>query len=619
MADYIGLQGIFNALAGGGANAVNLYAQEKDRQRRLDFQQRQFDADQAYRQKGLEQNSRQMDQVDRKIDLTEEAFRDEQETKRRKELIAKQEMISGNAAALAGQRGFNSRFDFFLSDDPDAQVMLQASVGNLASKERGLPTEVRLLDAGVNEDGEKLYQTSFVGKKGKQQNFGLPSTKRQLATQVRAMNVSYGIIDHLAAAGIGIETRPDGEKVLVNEKGPNREFDAEQQQVVADLDTAAMDSVGVGVQEIINNPPQQVVQEALAAEDTDPPQGLAYEGMPAGERPPPVPAPLSRLTAAGYPDMTELGPVINARRQEEEDVRQARAGRANRTRILPPPMYANPAASSVVAAQNTTQDDVVDQAQPSLPTQPQRTSNRDTETTDKATQITEKATEEITKPEISPRRRAAIFASQVQAMGGDMSSADNQKMYQSLLNPQTSTGISADAARLLSEQRALRKERREAADQQTERNQATVSNFSKRFSEIQMANMGFTNPEDITYNVIDTAAKNKPLLALSGLPTDINMMNDTQLARYLDMVEESMRANNKGKGGLFSRGRTNTRGTLSNKIIPTEIAAESFFKSRTPEAQNVMIEEAGSLEAAIRMITEDYKKQLAKADKTKDR
>ena len=32
-----------------------------------------------------------------------------------------------------------------------------------------------------------------------------------------------------------------------------------------------------------------------------------------------------------------------------------------------------------------------------------------------------------------------------------------------------------------------------------------------------------------------------------------------------------------------------------------------------------MIEEAGSLEAAVRMIAEDFKKELAKADKTKDR
>lgn len=269
MANYIGLQGIFNALAGGGANAVNIYAQEKDRQRRLAFDEQKFAADQAYRKNVLDHDRRRLDLAARRMDHTEAVYRDQEEAARRRELIERQTKLAGYAGTLAGQRGYNDRFSFLMSDDPDGHLMLEASIGNLASKERKTDTQVKLVEAGVNEQGEKLYQTTFMGKKGKVQNFGPASTKAQLAGQVRAMNVSYGIIDHLAADGVGVQTKPDGQKVLVNDKGKTPELDAEQQQVVAQLEDVAQQSMGTGLQDVLDNPPERAVQEALAQEDVE--------------------------------------------------------------------------------------------------------------------------------------------------------------------------------------------------------------------------------------------------------------------------------------------------------------------------------------------------------------
>ena len=291
MANYMGLQAVFNTLANGGAQAVNIYAQEKDRQRRLAFDEKKFDANEVYRQKALEQNSRQLDQADARIalgrdkqKLLEQSYSDEQEAIRRKELIQNQTQLSGNVGAWATQKGYTDIPSYLRSDDPDAHTFLEQGVSNVASYMRGTQTQTWLKPAGKNEQGIPLFITSFTGKDGGEKSFGIPSTKEQLAGMVNKLNISFAIPDYLAQQGIGVTNSPSGQKLLVNVGGGGPELKPEQQKAVSELEQQTKQTIGVGVQEMLDNPPEQQVQQALDQVDGENEKGAAYDGMPAGLR-----------------------------------------------------------------------------------------------------------------------------------------------------------------------------------------------------------------------------------------------------------------------------------------------------------------------------------------------
>ena len=460
MANYIGLQGIFNALAGAGANAVNVYAQEKEHQRRLAFEQRKFDADQAYRQQTVDLDTRRLDQVDRsfeadqqhrenqlgldqqrinhegrRIDLldkghelaldqhqlaketqsfNENKWQHLQDTERRKQVVDTQYRLAGNMRALAMEKGYDTPRDMASAGEPDAMTYYNASLTNVARFTLNRDVSAQLVPAGTDEAGDDLFSISYSD--GSENHlFGQPATLDQIATKVSAFNIEMGVPVYADQHGMAIDHDQNGKAMLVNKEG-KPELSPEQKQKAQELDQQLQENTGRTLQETLDSPVLPELQAELER----------------GQR-----TPKSRLTASGYPDMTETGPAINSRRAMEEDVRQGLALRDMQSRPTVKPKdtgrFTQKDTHEVITP-------VTDKSE--LPVTPVATSAPETQSGPAKTPQAQ-----IASPRTSPRRSAAIFANQAMAAGGKdaLSDARMQIIYQELLrgNPEAKASASA--------------------------------------------------------------------------------------------------------------------------------------------------------------------------------
>lgn len=465
MANYIGLQGIFNALAGGGANAVNIYAQEKDRQRRLAFDEKKFEADQAYKKQVLDQDQQRIDHATRAQDFVENKWQHLEDQKRREGVVDLQYRLAGNLRAMALERGYESPRDMAKAGDADAMNYFNSGIQNLARYTTNKDLTTELVEAGTDEAGDKLFTIRYSDG-SKNRIFGGAATLDDIAGRVNAFNLEVGIPVFAARNGMAIDYDQNGRAMLVNKEG-KPELSPDQQKAAAELDQQIKDQTGRSLQETLDNPVMPEVKAELE-------KGLAYEGMPSGERAEPTKKPrnLNEFYAREFEGNKEAVASIPYVQAYEE------AGGGAKGSLAATGSALGSAAKGltylgkegwdalgwygdqIIDGVGTLAGSAVDSFNGNPPTQKAETPEvteqsatqpsaapTNTPAAGTVTSQASKAQEQVVKQQTSPKRAAAIFANQMMAAGGKdaMGSVQAQAIYQELLkgNPEAKAAASA--------------------------------------------------------------------------------------------------------------------------------------------------------------------------------
>ena len=297
MANYTGLQAVFNALAGGGANAVNIYAQEKDRQRRLEFDREKMEADRAYRQQSLEQGNRRLDLTEagmeadqayrqqalavneRKTDLLERTYEDEQELLRKQERKQAFSALQGQAGQLAANKGYTDTQSFY-RNDPDALPSLNQAAQIYFGDALG-GKQIKLEVDGKGKDGSDKYRIFVDDGNGGYTPFAKNITRDFLSGFINKETAALGIPDYLKQAGLSTARAKDGSVVIVDDQTGSPDISPEQSQVVDAIRQQVEPTTGEPIEQTLANPPSEQIKQVVAGQQqSEQPHQQAPELMP---------------------------------------------------------------------------------------------------------------------------------------------------------------------------------------------------------------------------------------------------------------------------------------------------------------------------------------------------
>ncbi len=464
MANYIGLKGVFDALAGGGANAVNIYAQEKDRQRRLAFDERKLKADRDYRKQVLDQDQQRINLAVRKQDQVENAWQHLQDQDRRKNLVDLQYRIVGNARARAMEKGFDNPLLAAKSGDEEALGYFNSGIQNVARYTLNREVDTQLIPSGKDSAGDTLYSVVYT-EGGNQKNFGQPATMDEIAGKLSGFNQEIGIPVILADSKIKVDSDKSGKPILVNGGDGGPELTPDQKQKVDQLDQQLKEGTGEGLQQRLENPVLPQLQSALGKSSG----GVAYEGMPSEER-----YRKPQNLKAFYEEQSKVADALDGVKLSDNPHVEAYnnaggglsgaaafAGSAVGERIKTYKdaygsvkkglgYVADLAGTAVEAGKASANGEVlpkVEAEQAEQPASEQNVGSTEPPPTKAPRVRPEVVHKQIVDAKTSGNRKAAIFANQVMASGGRdaMSSAAMQTIYQALRNGDADASAAASS------------------------------------------------------------------------------------------------------------------------------------------------------------------------------